>query len=74
MTTHADEEADEDNLGLLDIQSVVFTGAIIERQRDPVSSEWKYVIRGETLDGRTAEVVAKLGVGGSLYIVTVYAD
>ena len=43
MTTHADEEADEDGLSVLDIESVILTGAIVERQRDRETHEWKYV-------------------------------
>ena len=74
MTTHADEEADEDGLGVLDIESVVLTGAVVERQKDRETHEWKYVIRGQTLDGRGAFVVAKFGLLGSLYILTVYEE
>ena len=33
MTTHADDEADEDGLSLLDIESAILTGSIMERQR-----------------------------------------
>jgi len=51
MTTHADEEADEDGLSVLDIESVILTGAIVERQRDRETHEWKYVLRGQTLEG-----------------------
>jgi hypothetical protein len=49
MTTHADEEADEDGLTILDIESAVPTGSVVERQRDRETREWKYVIKGETL-------------------------
>src|SRR5215510_12769868 len=34
MTAHADEEADEYDLSVLDIESVVLTGAVVERQED----------------------------------------
>jgi len=74
MTTHADEEADEDGLSILDIESVILTGTIVERQKDRETREWKYVVCGETLDGRRAFVVAKLGLLGSLYMVTVYEE
>ncbi len=72
MTTHADEEADEDDLSVLDIESVIL--AIVERQEDRETHEWKYVIHGQTLDGRSAYVVAKFGLVGSLYILTVYEE
>jgi hypothetical protein len=74
MTTHADEEADEDSLSILDIESVVLTGSILERQRDSETREWKYVVLGETLDGRVGCVVTKFGLVGRLYILTVYAE
>ena len=74
MTTHADEEADEDGLSVLDIESVILTGAIVERQRDRETHEWKYVVRGQALDGRGAFAVAKFGLLGSLYILTVYEE
>lgn len=34
MTTHTDEEADEDDLSLFDVESTILTGTIFERQRD----------------------------------------
>lgn len=73
MTTHADEEADEDDLSILDVESVILTGSIVERQRDRETREWKYVVQGQTLDGRDGFVVAKFGLVGRLYILTVYA-
>lgn len=72
MTTHADEEADNDSLSVLDIEEVLLTGEIVDRQKDRRTGEWKYVIRGSTLDEREACVVTKLGMAGSLYILTVY--
>jgi hypothetical protein len=54
MTTHADEEADEDGLTIFDIESAVLTGSVVEGQRDRETGEWKYVIKGETLDERNA--------------------
>ncbi len=72
VTTHADEEADEDGFTILDIESVVLTGVIVEKQRDRETRECKYVIQGETLDGRDAIVVLKFGMVRNLYILTVY--
>ncbi len=74
MTAHADEEADEDGLSVLDIESAILTGFIVERQKDRETGEWKYVISGQTLDGRSASVVAKFGLVGRLYILTVYEE
>ena len=75
MTTHADEEADADELSIFDIETAILTGVIQERQRDRESDEWKYLVRGQTSDGRTMCVVAKLGASKKLvYIVTAYED
>ncbi len=39
MTTHADEEADEDGLSILDIESAILTGSIVNRQKDRETGE-----------------------------------
>lgn len=74
MTTHADEEADEDGINILDIEHVLLTGSIVERQKDRETLEWKYVVYGRTLDGHGVSVVVKFGLIGSLYILTVYEE
>jgi hypothetical protein len=48
MTLHADEEMDEDGLSIFDVESVVLSGTIIERQKDKMSGEWKYLVKGES--------------------------
>lgn len=73
VTTHAAEELDDDHLTILDLENVVFTGRITERQRDRQTHEVKCVIRGITLDGAFAETIVKTGHGGKLVFVTVYA-
>jgi hypothetical protein len=72
VTTHADEEADDDSLTVYDIEHVVLTGEITERQRDPETNEWKYRILGRTLEDEQAVVVAKIGPIGKLVIITVF--
>ena len=72
VSTHAADELDDDNLSILDLENVFFTGQIGERQRDRVTRETKYVIQGNTLDGNAAEVVAKVGHTGRLFIITIY--
>ena len=74
MTMHAEEEMDDDDLTILDVESVVLTGAIIERQKDATTGEWKYVVRGKTLSGQSASVVGRLGPTGKLIFITVYRD
>jgi len=72
VTTHADEEMYDDDLSIRDVERVVATGRIVERQKDPQSSEWKYVIHGVSLDSEAAAVVAKFGFTDRLVIITVY--
>ncbi|WP_199328007.1 DUF4258 domain-containing protein [Cylindrospermum sp. FACHB-282] len=72
MTLHAEEEMSDDNLSIYDIEQGVFTGEILERQKDRVTAESKYRIRGFTLDGGKVEIIAKLGLTGKVVIITVY--
>lgn len=73
MTYHARKEMNDDGLTVYDVESGILTGNIIERQRDRVTAEWKYRIRGETLIGDDIEVIAKLSPTSKLVIITVYA-
>ncbi len=72
VSTHAADELEDDNLSILDLESIVLTGAIVERQRDRATGETKYVIRGATLEGIAGEVVAKVGQTGKVFIITIY--
>ena len=70
--SYAADELEDDNLTILDLENVVLSGQIVERQRDRSTRETKYVIQGSTLDGTAAEVVAKVGHSGKLFVITVY--
>ena len=72
VSIHAAEELDDDNLTILDLESVLLTGQIIERQRDRSTREVKGVVRGRTLNGFDAETIVKLGHTGTLVVITVY--
>ncbi|BAZ10252.1 hypothetical protein NIES4071_20670 [Calothrix sp. NIES-4071] len=72
MTLHAEEEMNDDNLTIYDIEETILTGKILERQKDKVTTESKYRIRGITEDMIEVEVVAKLSLTGKLVIITVY--
>jgi hypothetical protein len=75
MTIHAEEEMDNDGLTIFDVESVVLTGKIIERQRDRKTRTHKYLVHGEIVDGsRSAVVVSRFGPTDKLVILTVYAD
>ena len=73
MTVHANEEMDDDALTILDVENGILFGEIVRRQRDLRTGEWKYLIRGPTPAEGEIAVVAKLGVTGTLVIITVYA-
>ena len=72
VSSHAADELEDDNLSVFDLENIVLTGQITERQRDKVTRESKYVVHGVTLDGQAAEVVAKVGHTGKLFVITVY--
>jgi Domain of unknown function (DUF4258) len=72
VSTHAAEELEDDNLNILDLENIVLTGEIVERQRDTKTREVKCVVAGITLDGTAAQAVVKLGFTGKLVVITVY--
>lgn len=74
MTVHADDEMDADGLTIYDLESVILTGQIVERQRDRVSAEWKYLVTGEALDGAIVTIVAKFSQTGKLVLITVFRE
>ncbi len=74
MTVHAEDEMDSDGLTIYDVESVVLTGRIVERQKDRASTEWKYVVGGQSLAGDPAMVVAKIGPTDKLVFITVFKE
>ena len=72
LTIHAREEMYDDRLTTDDLENGILNGAIVERQWDEVWQEWKYVVAGEALDGRSLEIVAKLGHRDDTLIITIY--
>ena len=72
VSIHAAEELDDDNLTIFDLENIILTGAIVERQRDRQTREVKYIIRGYTLSDLPAEAVIKIAPDGNLFVITVY--
>ncbi len=72
MTLHAEEEMNDDGLTVYDVESGILTGRIRKRQKNRVTTEWKYRINGETVGGDEVEVIAKMSPTGKLVIITVY--
>ena len=73
VTIHADEEMDDDQLAIGDVKGCILSGEVVERQRDRVTGESKYRVRGLSLDGLMMETIVKLGATGKVVIITVYA-
>jgi hypothetical protein len=73
VSLHAAEEMQDDGFTILDLENIILTGTIAQRQKDQKTDETKIVIRGVALDCRQAEAVVKVGLSGILYIITVYA-
>jgi Domain of unknown function (DUF4258) len=74
MTIHAEEEMENDALSIFDVENAVLTGEVLERQKDSVTSEWKYLVGGKTLDDDDIIVVAKISLTDKLVIITVYRE
>ena len=74
VTLHGEEEMDEDELSIFDVERAILTGAIIERQKDSKKGEWKYIVRGQIIDGQEIAVVAKFSPTKKMVIITVYRD
>ena len=74
MTVHADDEMDEDGLTIFDVESVILSGKIIERQKDQSTGEWKYLVKGESLTGESAVTVTKISPTGKLVFLTVFRE
>ncbi len=72
MTLHAEEEMDDDELTIFDVEHVILTGEIIERQKEHKIGEWKYLIKGYTLTDNKVIVVSKLSITGKLVIITIF--
>jgi hypothetical protein len=74
MTLHADDEMVADDLSVYDVESAVLTGKIIERQKDHVSGEWKYLVSGQSIAGDAITAVVKLGPADKVIFITVFRE
>jgi hypothetical protein len=62
----------DDNFTVYDVERGILTEEIIERQKDNTSSEWKYRIKGNTINENQLEIIAKLSPTGKLVIITIF--
>ena len=74
MTLHAEDEMDADGLTIFDVESVIFTGQVAERQRDRLPDEWKHLVSGKSLAGKAVTVVTKFSPTGKLVFITVFYE
>jgi len=74
MTLHAEDEMTADDLTVYDVESVILTGQIVERQKDRVSGQWKYLISGQSLVGDSVTAVFKFGPTGKAVVITVFRE
>ncbi len=74
ITIHALEEMDEDDVLAEDIENVILTEQIVERQVDRATKERKYVLEGADCSGQPVHVVLKIGQTGKAVIITVYRE
>ena len=44
VSTHAAEELEDDNLSIIDLENIILTGQVTERQRDARTRESKIVV------------------------------
>ena len=72
VSTHAAEVLEDDNLSILDLENIILTGQVTERQRDIQTRESKVVVAGITLDDKPAQAVVKIGFTGKLIVITAY--
>ncbi|WP_295606309.1 DUF4258 domain-containing protein [uncultured Lamprocystis sp.] len=72
VSHHAADELEDDDLTILDLESIVLTGQIVERQHDGETDETKRVVNGRSIADDEAEVVVKIGFNGELIFITVY--
>jgi len=74
VTLHAVEELEDEGLSVLDVEHLVLTGRITQRQKDADTGEWKYLVTGYTLSHDEVVVVAKLSPTDKLVIITIYGE
>jgi len=72
VSHHAADELEDDDLTILDLESIVLTGQIVERQHDGETDETKLVVNGRSIADHEAEAVVKIGFSGELIFITVY--
>ncbi|MBI1930794.1 DUF4258 domain-containing protein [Candidatus Poribacteria bacterium] len=72
LTVHAEEEMADDDFIEVDIETAIWNGRIIGRQRDSLGRA-KYIIQGVATDDRKIQIVCRFSDSGNyIVIITVY--
>jgi len=74
LSIHALEEMAGDDVFTEDVENVILTGSIVERQINRATRERKYVFIGNDLAGNPIGLVAKIGAAGKALVITVYRE
>jgi len=74
MTLHALEEMEDDGFSIFDVERAILTGTIVEKQKDQMTGESKYLVKGKSIKGAFMVAVGKIGPTDKLVIVTVFRD
>ncbi len=73
LSSHAKIEMQADNFSVEDVKQGVYSGRIIKRQRDTLTST-KYHVSGKSTDGREIGIVCRITDLGYLRIITVFEE
>lgn len=73
LTSHAKLEMQADDFSIQDVKQGIYSGRIVERQRDPVTST-KYSVSGKATDRRKIRIVCRITALGYLRIITVFEE
>ena len=73
LTSRAKLEMQADDFSLKDVKQGIYSGRIVERQREPTTST-KYCVSGKATDGRRLRIICRLTGLGYLRIITVFEE
>lgn len=71
VTLLVEEEMTNNRLTIFDLENIILTSEVIERQKDDNRSEWSYLLSGKTLEGNQVIVRASLSPTDKLVIMNI---
>jgi len=73
LSSHSKIEMQADGFNIEDVKNGIYSGRIIARQRDPLTST-KFCVSGKAKDGRKIGIICRLTDLGYLRIITVFEE